>query len=132
MDLSFSILSKFIFYLSDHSRISHFFRWYTSLTSWKAKDDSIIKVKESILYNHGLKENQFLDIVSCSLIAGLPLCHHVRNLGKCQENFWVFSNVRKVSEISYYELSGDIPHLKFFCSIWKKSHLTYFRSGVAY
>ena len=50
-------------------------------------------------------------------------CHFVRTfLPKCQENCWVFSNVRKMSGI-FYVLSGDIPYFMFLCSMWKKSRL---------
>ena len=65
---------------------------------------------------------------SNSRVATLPgMLEIVRNFrnfarksGKCQENWLILSNVRKMSEIFYDVLSGGIPYFMFSCLMWKK------------
>ena len=66
----------------------------------------------------------FLRVATLAGVSGvLWIVRNLRNFakrsGKCPENWWVFSNVRKLSVIFYEVLSGYTPWFLFFCSMWR-------------
>ena len=75
-------------------------------------------------------------VATLSEVSGIV--RNLRNVakksGNCQENCWVFSDIRKMSGIFYDISSRDIPCFKVFCSLQKKvlnvtmnlKHLIYF------